>query len=137
MSVCVCVHACVRVCVCVCLHVSDSITIMQLIDQVTGVQMIILSMHISNYHLSSRSRPFPIDMAGFAINLCLLMQHPTVVIGKNRDNKLSKAGYLESNLLEQLIEKEELECRGPEDEVGWITHTLNSKKDVCICITVC
>ena len=70
------------------------------------------------HHLSLSHRPFPIDMAGFAVHLCLLMNYPTVVIGRDRSSKLSKPGYLESNLLEQLVKKEALECRGPSDEVS-------------------
>ena len=56
-------------------------------------------------------------MAGFAIHLCLLMKNPSVVIGKDRNGRLSKPGYLETNLLEQLVDKDLLECRGPQDEV--------------------
>ena len=64
-------------------------------------------------------RKFPIDMAGFAINVCLLMKHPNVLIGKDKAGKLSKPGHLESNLLEQLVSKELLECRGPPKEVSY------------------
>ena len=63
------------------------------------------------------NRPFPIDMAGFAVNLCLLMKNPKAFVGRDSNNKLSKPGYLESNLLEQLVDKDALECRGPPDEV--------------------
>ena len=62
-------------------------------------------------------RVFPIDMAGFAINLCLVMAHPSVVIGNDKKGKLSSPGYLESNFLEQLVEKESLECYAPSKEV--------------------
>ena len=57
-------------------------------------------------------------MAGFATHLSLLMIHPSVVIGKDKHGKLSRPGYLETNLLEQIVKKEQLECRGPPDEVG-------------------
>lgn len=63
------------------------------------------------------TRKFPIDMAGFAVHLCLLMAHPGVVTGKDSNGKPSKSGYLESNLLEQVIDRNSLECRGPSDEV--------------------
>ena len=64
-------------------------------------------------------------MAGFAIHLCLLMKHPNVEIGKDKDGKLCKSGYLETNLLEQLVEKESLECRGPPDEVCYSIHNAH------------
>ncbi|CAI8034522.1 Galactosylgalactosylxylosylprotein 3-beta-glucuronosyltransferase 2 [Geodia barretti] len=74
-------------------------------------------------------RPFPIDMAGFAIHLCLLMRNPKVLIGRDRQNRLSKPGYLESNLLEQLVDKDLLECRGPPDEaIVW--HVKTAEPDI-------
>ena len=49
-------------------------------------------------------RPFPIDMAGFAINLQLLLDHPSA----NIDVKAQR-GHLESSLLKQLVKQEDLE----------------------------
>ena len=49
-------------------------------------------------------RPFAMDMAGFAINLKLLFEFPDAKF------KLRvKRGYLESDFLEQLTRKDELE----------------------------
>lgn len=49
-------------------------------------------------------RPFPLDMAGFAINLRLLLE--------NRDAQFSydvQGGYQESEILRQIVTKDELE----------------------------
>ena len=77
-----------------------------------------LQQSLANKYLSLFCRKFPIDMAGFAVHLCLLMAHPGVVTGKDSNGKPSKSGYLESNLLEQVIDRNSLECRGPSDEVS-------------------
>ena len=49
-------------------------------------------------------RPFPIDMAGFAVNLKLFFDNLSVVIGIN-----APGGHLESSLLEHLVKRDELE----------------------------
>ena len=49
-------------------------------------------------------RPFPIDMAGFAINLGLLLDHPEAQFSLTVEG-----GYQESEILRHLITREELE----------------------------
>lgn len=44
------------------------------------------------------SREFPMDMAGFAVNLTLLLQHPKVEFDID-----AKRGYQESSLLHHLV----------------------------------
>lgn len=50
------------------------------------------------------NRPFPIDMAGFAVNLSLLFQHPEAGF-----NLSVPRGYQESKLLKGLVTIDELE----------------------------
>uniref|UniRef100_A0A670ZJC5 Galactosylgalactosylxylosylprotein 3-beta-glucuronosyltransferase n=1 Tax=Pseudonaja textilis TaxID=8673 RepID=A0A670ZJC5_PSETE len=50
------------------------------------------------------NRPFPIDMAGFAVALSLLLANPEA-----RFDLLAERGYLESSLLQSLVSMEELE----------------------------
>ena len=49
-------------------------------------------------------RLFPIDMAGFAVNLQLLLDHPSAQL-----NVTAARGHLESSLLKWLITHKELE----------------------------
>ena len=57
-------------------------------------------------------------MAGFAINVDLLLKNRDAVIGKNRDGRPSAPGYLEPDFLSQFCTRETVECRGPK-EVQW------------------
>lgn len=50
------------------------------------------------------SRPFPLDMAGFAINAKLIVDNPDVKI-----DPYAERGYLESSILEKLVKRENLE----------------------------
>ena len=50
------------------------------------------------------ARPFPIDMAGFAINIKLLLDNPSAVIDID-----AAQGHLESSLLKLLVTRDELE----------------------------
>ena len=50
------------------------------------------------------NRPFPIDMAGFAVNLKLVIDNPSAVIDIN-----APRGHLESSLLKHLVKRDELE----------------------------
>lgn len=50
------------------------------------------------------NRPFPIDMAGFAVNLTLLLQHPEAGFSLSVPR-----GYQESKLLKDLVTVDELE----------------------------
>ncbi|XP_076752609.1 glucuronyltransferase I [Xylocopa sonorina] len=49
-------------------------------------------------------RPFPLDMAGFAINLRLLLEHPDALFSYDVDG-----GYQESEILRQIVTRDELE----------------------------
>uniref|UniRef100_A0A6I8PNM8 Galactosylgalactosylxylosylprotein 3-beta-glucuronosyltransferase n=1 Tax=Ornithorhynchus anatinus TaxID=9258 RepID=A0A6I8PNM8_ORNAN len=50
------------------------------------------------------SRPFPLDMAGFAVALPLLLAHPAA-----RFDSAAPRGHLESSLLSQLVDPKDLE----------------------------
>ncbi|XP_077291573.1 galactosylgalactosylxylosylprotein 3-beta-glucuronosyltransferase I-like isoform X2 [Arctopsyche grandis] len=67
-------------------------------------------------------RPFPIDMAGFAINLHLLKKHPNAVF----THKV-QAGYQESEILRQLITKDELEPLADKCTKVYVWHTRTEK----------
>ena len=60
-------------------------------------------------------RSLPIDMAGFAVNVDLILKHRDAVIGKNKNGKISLPGYLEPDFLEQLCTRETVECRGQKE----------------------
>ena len=59
----------------------------------------------------------PIDMAGFAVNLRLLLARPDVWIGKDPQGRDTKVGQLETNFLEHFTTREKVECRGLNSEV--------------------
>ena len=50
------------------------------------------------------SRPFPLDMAGFAINAKLIVDNPEADI-----DPAAERGYLESSILERLVNRKDLE----------------------------
>ena len=58
------------------------------------------------YTMWEKSRPFPIDMAGFAVNLQLLIENQNANI-----DATTRRGYLESSLLQQLVTRDQLEPR--------------------------
>ena len=62
-------------------------------------------------------RPFPIDMAGFAINVDKVMEKPSVRVGLQENGKPTKRGYLETSFLENFATRETAECRGITNEV--------------------
>ncbi|MCL4146533.1 UNVERIFIED_CONTAM: hypothetical protein GTU68_058193 [Idotea baltica] len=70
------------------------------------------------------NRPFAIDMAGFAVNLGFLMRHPEVKFWDK-----SKRGFIESDFLEQMIKKEDLEPRAKlcTQVLVWHTQTKDPK----------
>ena len=59
---------------------------------------------VSWYTYWGHERPFPMDMAGFAINVNLLLSHPEAEFSET-----AKRGYLESSLLNGIITVSELE----------------------------
>lgn len=60
----------------------------------------------------AKQRKFPIDMAGFAIHLCLLVQHSEALMSNT-----AQLGSIESEFLSQFGTKDSVECRGSHDEV--------------------
>ncbi|KAM5137943.1 galactosylgalactosylxylosylprotein 3-beta-glucuronosyltransferase 3 [Mantella aurantiaca] len=67
-------------------------------------------------------RPFPIDMAGFAVSLSLLLTHP-----KAQFDPDAERGFLESSLLGQLVTMRELEPRADNCTKVWVWHTRTEK----------
>lgn len=59
----------------------------------------------------------PIDMAGFAIGVRLILERPDVMFGTTVKGQRSKKGQLETNLLEHFTTRREVECRGSNREV--------------------
>ena len=58
-------------------------------------------------------------MAAFAVNIRVLMEHPTARMGFKPDNKKrSLPGYIEPDFLKMLgAQRDTVECRGASDEV--------------------
>ncbi len=73
-------------------------------------------MHTPNSNISF-CRSFPIDMAGFAVHVNLILSKPKVKIGFDRNEKKSKLGYLESDFLEHFANRKTVECLGSNKEV--------------------
>ncbi|XP_070807077.1 galactosylgalactosylxylosylprotein 3-beta-glucuronosyltransferase 3 [Pituophis catenifer annectens] len=68
------------------------------------------------------NRPFPIDMAGFAVALSLLLANPEA-----RFDLLAERGYLESSLLQSLVSMEELEPKADNCTKVLVWHTRTEK----------
>ncbi|KAF4523537.1 hypothetical protein B566_EDAN011985 [Ephemera danica] len=68
------------------------------------------------------NRPFPIDMAGFAINLQLLLSKPNAQFLYEVE-----PGYQESQLLKQLTTREELEVKADNCTKVYVWHTRTEK----------
>ncbi|XP_032240516.2 galactosylgalactosylxylosylprotein 3-beta-glucuronosyltransferase 3 isoform X2 [Nematostella vectensis] len=69
-------------------------------------------------------RPLPLDMAGFAINVQLLLDNPSV----NMD-PFAKRGYVESSIVGQLVTREDLEPLADDctKVLVWHTQTATPK----------
>ncbi len=67
--------------------------------------------------VSFLTRSLPIDMAGFAVCVELIVAKPNVLMGVDRSRKQSNLGYLESDFLENFVSKDTVECRGNNKEV--------------------
>lgn len=67
-------------------------------------------------------RPFPLDMAGFAVSLSLLLSHPKAQFDPNAER-----GFLESSLLAPLVTLEELEPKADNCTKIWVWHTRTEK----------
>ncbi|XP_007442136.1 galactosylgalactosylxylosylprotein 3-beta-glucuronosyltransferase 3 isoform X1 [Python bivittatus] len=68
------------------------------------------------------NRPFPIDMAGFAVALSLLLANREA-----RFDLLAERGYLESSLLQSLVSMEELEAKADNCTKVLVWHTRTEK----------
>lgn len=63
-------------------------------------------------------RPFPIDMAGFAVNSAEFEKYPNVWVGMELNGDHIKIGYMETRLLEMLgATRSSVECRSNSEEV--------------------
>lgn len=61
--------------------------------------------HVTGWNSAWRpERPFPVDMAGFAINLSHFLKHPEAKFSFNVES-----GYQESEILRHLVTQEQLE----------------------------
>lgn len=63
------------------------------------------------------ARPFPIDMAGFAVRVEILLTKPDVWVGFERSGEPTQVGYLETSFLENFATRNTAECRGNNREV--------------------
>jgi predicted PilT family ATPase len=63
-------------------------------------------------------RPFPIDMAGFAVNLNLILAHPSA-----RFSQHVPRGMQESHFLSHLISVQDLECKAENATKIYVWHT--------------
>uniref|UniRef100_Q0VA80 Galactosylgalactosylxylosylprotein 3-beta-glucuronosyltransferase n=1 Tax=Xenopus tropicalis TaxID=8364 RepID=Q0VA80_XENTR len=79
--------------------------------------------HVIGFHTAWKPhRPFPIDMAGFAVSLSLLLSHPEARFDPNAER-----GFLESSLLGQLVSIGDLEPRADNCTKVWVWHTRTEK----------
>lgn len=70
-------------------------------------------------------RPFPIDMAGFAINATLFLEHPEAAFSKN-----VQSGFQESEILKYLTTMEELEPLAENCTKVYVWHTRTQKPTI-------
>ena len=76
-------------------------------------------------------RKIPIDMAGFAIELRLILTRPEVWIGRNARGRDSKVGQLETDFLEHFTTRQKVECRGLNSEVH-VIYFYNDFNRCCV-----
>ncbi|XP_030636076.1 galactosylgalactosylxylosylprotein 3-beta-glucuronosyltransferase 3 [Chanos chanos] len=78
---------------------------------------------VVRFHTGWRpSRPFPIDMAGFAVSLRLVLANPDA-----RFDGEAQMGYLESSFLQNLVTMEELEPKADMCTKVLVWHTRTEK----------
>lgn len=77
-----------------------------------------------NFSMWRPERPFPIDMAGFAISCDLLESNPSVAFSFE-----VQRGYQESEILRQVTTREKLQPLAPNKVLVWHTRTEASKMD--------
>ncbi|XP_003230178.1 galactosylgalactosylxylosylprotein 3-beta-glucuronosyltransferase 3 [Anolis carolinensis] len=79
--------------------------------------------HVVGFYTAWKpNRPFPVDMAGFAVALQLLLANPEA-----RFDLLAERGYLESSLLQSLVSIEELEPKADNCTKVLVWHTRTEK----------
>ena len=64
------------------------------------------------------NRPFPMDMASFAVNLNLILAHPSA-----RFSQFVKRGMQESHLLQNLVNLNDLEPKADDCTKIYVWHT--------------
>ena len=72
---------------------------------------------MQTFELSPFNRKIPIDMAGFAVNVEVLMKNRYVWMGRMEGGQVVRDGFLESEFLSQFVTRKDLECRSYEKEV--------------------
>lgn len=79
---------------------------------------------IKFYTLWKPERPMPLDMAGFAINVKLIVDNPDVVM-----DTFASRGYLESSIVSRLATREEFEplANNCKQILVWHTQTADPK----------
>ncbi|KAM9500143.1 galactosylgalactosylxylosylprotein 3-beta-glucuronosyltransferase 3 [Clarias gariepinus] len=78
---------------------------------------------VVRFHTGWRpNRPFPIDMAGFAVSLNLVLANPEASFDGN-----AEMGFLESSLLQNLVTMEELEPKADLCSKVLVWHTRTEK----------
>ncbi|XP_028830965.1 galactosylgalactosylxylosylprotein 3-beta-glucuronosyltransferase 3 [Denticeps clupeoides] len=81
---------------------------------------------VVRFHTGWRpSRPFPIDMAGFAVSLRLVVAHPGA-----RFDRSAQIGFLESSLLQGLVTMKELEPKADMCTKILVWHTRTEKPKI-------
>ncbi|KAL5493570.1 hypothetical protein EMCRGX_G014774 [Ephydatia muelleri] len=75
------------------------------------------------------SRKIPIDMAGFAVNVEVLMKNRYVWMGRMEGGQVVRDGFLESEFLSQFVTRKDLECRSYEKEI-LVWHTKTAKPNI-------
>ena len=88
-------------------------------NTVTHLAFSIKCLDFQDLHLFFK-RHIPVDMAGFAIHVSMIVRKPKVRFGFKSDQvHHSKAGYLEPDFLKSLgTNRKTVECRGMENEVS-------------------
>lgn len=78
---------------------------------------------VVRFHTGWRpNRPFPVDMAGFAVSLKLVLANPEACFDGN-----AEMGFLESSFLEKLVTMEELEPKSDMCTKVLVWHTRTEK----------
>jgi hypothetical protein len=78
------------------------------------------------YQWNKNKRPFPLDMAGFAVNLQHLLAHPSASF-----SLMLRVGQQESHFLSRLVNHRDLEARGGDNCTKiYVWHTKTRQVDL-------